>query len=68
MKLYLVKGRVVRASYMNNTDKAEWQSRVVWADSWEEACEKFTKHFEDNSDPYSVSYRVNSVEAHEEIS
>ena len=55
--LYLATATVLYTPYMGNAESSD-QMRLVWANSKEEACEKFVKYFEDRNVEYSMSYRV----------
>lgn len=64
--VYLVEGQLMVTPYMNAT-YYEDARRIVYATSRDEAQEKFEKHFNDKSDPYSTAYYVCSVDVVEPI-
>lgn len=55
MKIWLVNG-TVRVSHYMGKETQESETRLVIADSIEQAEEKFVQHFESLSRPYDVSY------------
>lgn len=66
--LYLIEGRLERSDYMEERRKEPQKvTRIVEADDWKSAEEKFTKHFESQSRPYDVSYYVTIDETNEVI-
>ena len=66
MKLYLVNGKVTKTEYMG-TPKQGYEDRIVWAHSDKEARDKFVHHFDEKSEPYSVSYYAEVVSVNEAI-
>jgi hypothetical protein len=63
--LFLVKGAVRKHFYCHqeiHCDQEEF--RIVEAEDDYEAEKKFEEHFKSKSEPYSVSYFVDDVEAH----
>lgn len=65
--LYLVAGRVHRWTYGNDDTTETNETRLVEADSWDAAAEKFEKHFDSMTSEYSVYYRVIESNVHETI-
>jgi hypothetical protein len=66
--LFLIEGRVERSDYMEDRRKEpEKVIRIVEADTDNEAEEKFVKHFESKSSPYSTSYYAYVDECNEVI-
>lgn len=51
MNMYLVEGEITRTPYMERSITTE-VTRLVKADSPQEAEQKFTNHYESESDPY----------------
>lgn len=55
--LFTIKGRVTVKHYMRE-DQPEIHevTRTVEADSYDDACQKFIKHYEDKTDEYVIYY------------
>jgi hypothetical protein len=66
VQVYLVKGDVNITHYMGQ-DKTVEVTNLVYANSKEEADEKFRKYWESKTSDYDVYYRVYSVEVCETI-
>ena len=60
---FLVKGTVDRKAYMGEWSERP-ETRLVIADTWQEAEAKFINHFEDQGSDYAVTYDVRDVEVH----
>lgn len=57
MAIFLVKGTVHKSYYMDD-DKREEVTRLVQAETIDEATEKFERHFEDKNVDFAVYYRA----------
>jgi hypothetical protein len=66
LKLYLVNG-LIRAQYSPTSYNESNVWKIVRANSYNEAMEKFTKYFSDLSTTENVNYVVQSLTASEEI-
>jgi hypothetical protein len=66
MKLFLVDATIHTYKYMDDRTTEDDQ-QIVWADSAEQAQEKYKKFWEDKSDEYSNTYSVNYINAREAI-
>ena len=66
LKLYLVNG-LIRAQYNPTSYNESNVLKIVRANSYNEAMEKFTKYFSDLSATENVNYVVQSLTASEEI-
>jgi hypothetical protein len=59
MKTLFLAEVVVRKTYYLHDDTVEHTvTRIVEAESEDEACKKIEKHYDDKTDEYSVYYRV----------
>jgi hypothetical protein len=67
LKLYLATVNISRRTYMSDHDDVFVKTHIVRASSGAEAIKKVTKYYDDQTDEYSVYYRVGGVEITEEI-
>ena len=65
--LYLIEGQLSETHYMESRRPERKVTRIVEAATWQEAEDKFIRHFEDQSRPYDVSYSVTVEETNEVI-
>lgn len=69
MNLYLIDGHITITPYMGRTYPIidEMTQRIIWADTYEEACAKYEKHWEDRGGGDGDNYVVSDVSGSEAI-
>ncbi len=66
-QLFLVRGEVTRTGYMVDDSPTDTETRLVYAETADEAELKFMAHWTDQGRNYSHGYRVAYVEVFEAI-
>lgn len=66
MELFLVCGKIRRQEYMGD-EKIVDDMRIIKAETFEEACEKYTKYWDDRTSQYSHYYTILSADVTETI-
>jgi hypothetical protein len=67
MNLYIVTGSVEVTHYMCDDKKSSFDTRPVWADTAEQAEQKWKKYWEDQTDEYSIYYTARVQEVAEAL-